>query len=78
MDNIHQVEIVIHVDNQLDEDQRNKLVSSIEGREGVEKAIFTKGREHLMLIDYDPNKIRSMDVLGFVRDEHINAELVGI
>lgn len=78
MDNIHQVEIVIHVDDLLDEEQRNTLVSSIEGREGVEKAIFTKGREHLMLIDYDSNKIQSMDVLGFVREEHINAELVGI
>lgn len=78
MDQIHQVEIVIHVDEDLNEQQRASLIEALEQQEGVEKAIFTEHRRHLMLIDYDAGKLKALDVLGFVRQEHVNAELIGI
>jgi cell division protein FtsX len=78
MDNIHQVEIVIHVDESLSEEQQASMVSNLEGHDGVEKARFTPGRGHLMLIDYDSNKLHTIDVLGYVKRENVNAELVGI
>ncbi len=43
-----------------------------------EKAKFTTGRDHLMVIDYDSNKLHSDDVLDYVKQEKVNAELVGI
>jgi cell division protein FtsX len=78
MNDIHQVEVVIHVDEALSEEQRSGLVSNLQGRDGVEKAKFTTGRDHLMVIDYDSNKLHSDDVLGYVKQENVNAELVGI
>lgn len=78
MENIHQVEVVIHVDETLSDDHRHSLVSSLQGRDGVEMARFTPGRDHLMVIDYDSNKLHSSDVLGFVKEENFNAELIGI
>jgi hypothetical protein len=30
-----------------------------------------------MLIDYDSDKLNSNDILGFVKEEHVGAELVG-
>ena len=78
MSDIHQVEVVVHVDETLSEAQRASLVSKLQERDGVEKARFTTGRDHLMVIDYDSNKLHTKDVLGYVQQENLNAELIGI
>ena len=77
MGNIHQVEVVVHVDDELTNDQRTELVDHLKGCNGVEDAHFTPGRHHLMLIDYDRDQLHSKDVLGFVKETHTTAELVG-
>lgn len=78
MNDIHQVEVVIHVDESLDDARRASLASNLQSRDGVEKARFTPGRDHLMVIDYDANKLNTSDVLGFVKEENLGAELIGI
>jgi cell division protein FtsX len=78
MGNVHQVEIVIHVDDALSDEQRAALVNSLIARDGVEHAKFTDGRDHLMVIDYDSNKLHSIDILDYVKKEKVGAELVGI
>ena len=37
MNDIHQVEVVVHVDEALSEEQRSGLVSNLQGHDGVEK-----------------------------------------
>lgn len=74
---IHKVEIVVHVDETLDEAQRAELIAYLEGCEGVEKAKFTPGREHLMMIDYDSDSLHARDVLEYVQKHHNHAELIG-
>ena len=78
MNDIHQVEVVVHIDESLNDEQRSGLVSNLQERGGVEKARFTTGRDHLMVIDYDSNKLHSDNVLDYVQQENVNAELVGI
>ncbi len=71
------IEIVVHVDESLSEGQRSGLVSTLENAEGIDKAEFCTLRNHLMLVQYDRNRITSQDVLGRVTSESIHAELVG-
>jgi hypothetical protein len=78
MNNLHQVEVIVHVDEALSEEQRSGLIRNLQGRDGVEKARFTQGRDHLMVIDYDSNKLNTSEVLGYVKEENVNAELIGI
>jgi len=73
----HQVEIVVHIDDVLAQEQRDSLVHDLQKHEGVEKVQFTPNREHLLLVDYDREKLHARDVLKYVQHEHINAELVG-
>ena len=68
MGNIHQVEVVIHVDEALTDDQRTTLLSNLSGHEGVAHARFTAGR----------NKLHSIDILNYIKQENVTAELVGI
>jgi len=73
----HNVEIVVHVDETLDEGQRSDLVTALEDSEGIYRAEFCPLRYHLMLVQYDRNRIASQDVLGRVTSQSIHAELVG-
>ena len=77
MTNMHKVEIVVHVDDVLGKDQQAELIADLKKRGGVEAAHFTPGRAHLLVIDYDSDKISAQDVLGHVKRDHLRAELIG-
>lgn len=77
MGNVHKVEVVVHIDDALNDGQRSDLVSQLREHDGVEDARFTPGRDHLMLIDYDRDRLHAQDVLSYVRETHTRAELVG-
>ena len=73
----HNVELVLHVDETLTDDQRSNLVNSLQESDGIEKAEFSTLRNHLMLVQYDRDRINSQEVLGRVTSESVHAELVG-
>jgi len=77
MATMHKVEIVIHVDDALEDAQRNELINGLCKQGGVENARFTPGRDHLLVIDYDRDQLSAQDVLGFVQGDNLRAELVG-
>lgn len=77
MGNVHQVEVVVHVDDVLDEGQQAEMIKQLRDCAGVEDAHFTPGRAHLLLIDYDRDRVQSREVLDYVRQNHTGAELVG-
>lgn len=73
----HSVEIIVHVDETLDEGQREDLVNTLEKSEGIHSAEFCPLRYHLVLVQYDRNRLASQDVLGRVISQRIHAKLIG-
>lgn len=71
------VEIVVHVTEDLEEAQRNHLVSTLENTGGIMSAEFCPLRYHLMLVRYDRDLSSSLDVLGHVKSQNIHAQLIG-
>jgi hypothetical protein len=71
------VEVIVHVDETLDQWQRQELVSFLESCEGIESAEFCPLRYHLMLVQYDRERVNSRDVLGQVVSRNVHAELIG-
>ena len=67
------VEIVVHVTEELDEDQRNNLTSTLKNTNGIKGAEFCPLRYHLMLVRYDTDVFSSQDVLGSVAAQHVHA-----
>jgi hypothetical protein len=76
-DPAHNVEIIVHVDETLDEPRRTDLVNSLEDISGISSAEFCPLRYHLMLINYDRNMLNSKEVLTGVVAQNIHAELIG-
>ena len=77
MGNLHQVEVVVHVDDALSEGQQAEMLTHLRSCKGIEDAHFTPGRSQLLLIDYDRERVQSMDILGYVRKNHTGVELIG-
>lgn len=71
------VEIVLHIDETLDELQRQDLAASLENSGGIQTCVFCEQRFHLMLVNYDREQISSQDVLGKIREQHLHAKLIG-
>ena len=73
----HDVEIVLHIDETLVEEERSDLARRLEEGPGINSVSFCNNRFHLMLINYDRNRLTSQDVLGRVIDRELHAELIG-
>jgi len=71
------VEIVLHVDDTLGEEQRNDLASTLSANDGVYNARFTPNRDHLMLVEYNRIKYKAVDILQKLTNNRVRAELIG-
>ncbi|MGW8309632.1 MAG: hypothetical protein ACWGNB_01095 [Thiogranum sp.] len=71
------VEIVVHVNDALDEDQRNELITALKASDGIADAVFCPLRWHLMLVRYDNETHSSQDVLARISSQNVTAQLIG-
>jgi len=73
----HTVEIVVHVSETLEEQQRNNLVVTLENDDRIVAVTFCSKRCHLMLVKYDRDRYSSADVLSSITAQNVNARLIG-
>jgi hypothetical protein len=71
------VEIVVHVSEELGEQQRRNLVAALEQEGGIVSAEFCPLRYHLMLVRYERSRYSSQDVLRAVGAQNLHARLIG-
>jgi hypothetical protein len=69
--------VVVHIDEDLNIDNREELSQKVGEIEGVFSADVQEKHPHLMIVDYDPNQTKSLDVLSSVNDYGVHAQLVG-
>jgi multidrug efflux pump subunit AcrB len=65
--------MLIYVQPSLLVNQRHGLEKQLENIDGVYLANFAAGRQHLLTVEYDPEKLNSNNVLEQVVDCGINA-----
>ena len=72
----HTIEIVVHITENLKEQQRGNLVAPLGNNDGIVAAVFCPLRYHLMLVRYDRDLYSSQDVLAKVNSQNVNARLI--
>lgn len=72
------IDVVIHIDENLDDARIHSLERGLGDLEGVFSACVNDKARHLMLIDYDPENIRAQDLLHHVQGNGVHAELIGL
>ena len=71
------VEVIVHINENLDEERRNGLIRKISEDAGIFSVEFTPLRHHLMRVRYNREKVGSMDILKKIKGPSVNAQLVG-
>ncbi len=75
--NTKPVEIILHINEDLQGKQIDHLENLLSKDNGITKAQVNPKRRHLMLVDYLPGIVTARDVLSYVRNRGYHAELVG-
>lgn len=71
------IEIVVHVDELLDEQNRRRVEHTLLKTAGVGRATFNDERQHLLVVGYDPEQTSSSQILRLVKQHQLNAQLIG-
>jgi len=71
------IDIVVHVDEQLDEQNRRRVEHTLLKSAGVERAHFNDERQHLLVVGYNPAQTNSSHILKLVKQHQLNAQLIG-
>ena len=71
-------DIVIHIDENLDDERIHALERDLCGKSGVVSACVNDKARHLMLVDYDPSLLQPSGIVRAVRNRGLHAELIGL
>jgi len=72
-----ETDVVIHINEELDTEHRQKLSSDVSHFDGVISADLKEKRPHLMIVAFNPLETQTLKVLAGVRDSGMHAQLVG-
>lgn len=70
-------DVVLHVDEALDLKAKHDLEDDMRTIDGVIAPRFNDAKSHLMIIAYDPDRLRTIDLLNEVRSRGYHAEHCG-
>ena len=74
---MHITDMVMHVDNNLEEQSRRNVEKTLTGQRGVIHAHFNERRPHLMLVSYDTERTSSFEILDGMSGQSLCAERIG-
>ena len=78
MADIDLVDVTVHIDEDLDHGTRESLVDKVRDEDGVVSVALHDEKPHLMIVEYNPKKTSSSNILKCVTATGVHAELVGL
>jgi hypothetical protein len=71
-------EVTLHMDEETTHDEREAFRDELLVMDGVMAAACHDERPHLMLIEYDPDAVKSIEFVNAAKARGIHAELIGL
>ena len=71
-------DIVIHIDEDLDDDRIHDLERHIGEERGIYSACMHEKTRHLMVVDFDATEVRPSRIVQSVRGLGLHAEMIGL
>ena len=76
--NIDLADVTLHVDETLDSTALADLEAALRTFDGVVSVHVNPDRRHLFILEYNPVKVSSQQLLDTVKQRGLHAELVGL
>ena len=70
-------EVTFHIDEETSHEEREKFRDALLAMEGVMAAAGQDKRPHLMLIEYNPGVIESIEFVNTAKKHGLHGELIG-
>lgn len=70
-------DILIHIDEDLDDDRIHSLERDLAEQEGIYSACVHERTRHLMVVDFDPMAIKPSAIVHSVRGRGLHAAMIG-
>lgn len=70
-------DVLIHIDQSIGKNERDFLEESMRSLPGVVAPRFTPGKPHLLVVAFDPKRIKASAMLASVKRRGYAAQLVG-
>ena len=70
--------VIVYVQDSVDAEQINQIGASVAGLAGVVQTRPGANTRQVVLVDYDPRSVDSQHILGRVREQGVQATLVGM
>lgn len=74
--NHRKTSVILHIEELLDEQDRQSIESKVQQVEGVIHVHFNETQHQLMIVGYDPNRTNSARILNRVLRQHLHAQLI--
>ena len=68
--------MVVHIDDNPGVRRRDFVENLLRQRRGIHGARFSKAHPHLMVVDYDPGIVTSLDILRQCLYQNLDAERI--
>lgn len=72
------VDVTLHIDETTNHADRESLRDDILHNVGVMAAAYHDDKPHLMVIEYDPDKINSSQFVNIAERKGLHAQLIGL
>jgi hypothetical protein len=71
-------EVTLHIDEDTSHDERESFRDVLLAMDGVLAAAYHDERPHLMLIEYNPDTIHSIEFVNAAKKHGLHAEMIGL
>jgi hypothetical protein len=71
-------DIVIRIDETLDDEHVRELEFDLGGKDGIYGAHIHEKRRHLLVVDYDPDRVQPDQIVQSVRNRGLHADMISL
>jgi hypothetical protein len=71
-------DVTLHIDENTTHEEREKFRDVLLAMDGVMAAAYHDERPHLMIIEYDPRVVNSIEFVNTAKSNGLHAELIGL
>ena len=71
-------DVTVHVDEDLDAARRGEVEQALQGLDGVDSVSNPDQTPHLLIVQFNPDKVGTASILSAVTSQGVHAELVGL
>lgn len=77
MEEAKMCDVVIHMNEDLDHSRREGIKDLLSKKDGIIVAMISDSKPHLMVVEYDPDTVKTLDILHELSSEGIHAQQLG-